>query len=182
MTVNLSPLAWSTSQGTGLPYRVATPHSKRDAAVMTLFPYRTGPTWVFDDARTGLKEEAFVLGMSEMISSLVAAKELADPDGGFALHFSDQPFDGSDAELSWLRSDDAQGLGDSALVLVGNWYTGVIAGERMVGWLCPALLKFFPSAPGRIFVRVESLPPGVDPVWHVTPDDLPPRRFDSAPG
>ena len=150
--------------------------------MMTLFPYRTGPTWVFDDARTGLKEEAFVLGMSEMISRLVAAKGLADPDGGFALHFSDQPFDIYDAELSWLRSDDVQGLGDSALVLVGNWYTGVIAGERMDGWLCPALLKYFPSAPNRIFVRVESLPPGVDPVWHVTPDDLPPRRYVSAPG
>lgn len=150
--------------------------------MMTLFPYRTGPTWVFDDARTGLKQEAFVLGTSEMISRLVAAKGLVDPDGGFALHFCDDPFDGFDAELSWLRSDDVQGLGDSALVLAGNWYTGVIAGERMDGWLCSALLKYFLVAPGRIFVRVESLPPGVDPVWHVTPDDLPPRRYVSAPG
>jgi len=34
----------------------------------TIYPYLLGNTWVFDDPRTGLKEEAFVLGMSERIS------------------------------------------------------------------------------------------------------------------
>ena len=99
--------------------------------MMTLFPYRTGSTWVFDDAHTGLKQEAFVLGMSEMISRLVAAKGLVDPESGFALHFSDQPFDGFDAELSWLRSDDVQGLGDSPLVLVA---TGTRAQSPVSVW------------------------------------------------
>jgi hypothetical protein len=34
---------------------------------MTIFPYRLRDCWVFDDARTGLKEEAFVCGASEKI-------------------------------------------------------------------------------------------------------------------
>ena len=52
-------------------------------------------------------------------------------DSGFALHFSDQPFDGFDAELSWLRSDDVQGLGDSPLVLVA---TGTRAQSPVSVW------------------------------------------------
>lgn len=43
--------------------------------VLTLYPYLlNGTCWVFDDERTGLKEEAFVCGMSEMISRVVEAK------------------------------------------------------------------------------------------------------------
>jgi hypothetical protein len=44
--------------------------------VLTIYPYLLHETWVFDDARTGLKEEAFVLGMTEMISRLVEAKAI----------------------------------------------------------------------------------------------------------
>jgi hypothetical protein len=37
--------------------------------VLTLYPYLLHDScWVFDDVRTGLKEGAFVLGMTEMIS------------------------------------------------------------------------------------------------------------------
>ena len=44
---------------------------------LTVYPYLYEQTcWVFDDKRTGLKEEAFVLGMTEMISRLVKAKSL----------------------------------------------------------------------------------------------------------
>jgi len=44
---------------------------------LTIYPYLlNGSCWVFDDERTGLKEEAFVLGMSEMISSVVEAKAI----------------------------------------------------------------------------------------------------------
>jgi hypothetical protein len=43
--------------------------------VLTLYPYLLdGTCWVFDDERTGLKEEAFVLGMTEMISRAVDGK------------------------------------------------------------------------------------------------------------
>ena len=66
--------------------------------MLTIYPYRLGPCWVFDDARTGLKEEAFVLGSSEVLTRLVEAKKLPKAVKGFALHFGDEPFDGFDAE------------------------------------------------------------------------------------
>jgi len=52
--------------------------------VLTIYPYLLGQTWVFDDPRTGLKEEAFVLGMTEMISRLVKtlAGSLSPVTGG----------------------------------------------------------------------------------------------------
>lgn len=51
--------------------------------VLSLYPYLlNGTCWVFDDERTGLKEEAFVMGMTEMISRVVEAKGLHDAEGG----------------------------------------------------------------------------------------------------
>lgn len=102
--------------------------------VLTLYPYLLdGHCWVFDDERTGLKEEAFVLGMTEMISHVVEAKGIPQADRGFAMSFSDRPFTSHDAELHWLRSDPAS----------GNWYAGELVGKWMEGWLCPALLLYF---------------------------------------
>lgn len=139
-----------------------------------LFPYLLGTTWVFDDERTGLKEEAFVRGMSEMISRIIEAKGIENADQGFAMTFSDEPFDGADAELQWLRADDPD------VPMAGNWYSGTIAGEVMKGWLCPALLLYFVAPPPRLFVRADPLPEGVDPIWHVDPDDPRQRHFMGA--
>jgi hypothetical protein len=55
-------------------------------SVMTLYPYLYQDIcWVFDDPQTGLKEEAFVLGASEMISTLLAAKRIPNAERGFVL-------------------------------------------------------------------------------------------------
>ncbi len=140
--------------------------------VLTLYPYLLdGHCWVFDDERTGLKEEAFVLGMTEMISRVIEAKGIPQADRGFAMSFSDRPFAGHDAELDWLRPDPAG----------GNWYAGEIVGERMEGWLCPALLLYFQDPPRRIFVRCEPLPVGIEPIW-TPPSGAVARRFVEAPG
>ena len=150
---------------------------------LTLYPYLQGNTWVFDDPRTSLKAEAFVLGSSEVLTRLVEMKNIPDAGKGFTLHFADEPFDGFDAELKWLRSDDTQvvpGQHGSATQVAGNWYAGLIAGEKMEGWLCPALVLYFGAAPARIFVGVDPRPSGVDPIWHVSAAGLPPRRFVSA--
>lgn len=125
-------------------------------APLALYPYLLqGSCWVFDDARTGLKEEAFVMGMTEMISRVVQAKGLPQADRGFSMSFSDEPFAGHDVELRWLRADPH----------AGNWYAGTVVGESMEGWLCPALLLYFAEPPRRIFVRCDPLPQGVDPIW-----------------
>ena len=150
---------------------------------MTLYPYLYhGMCWVFDDPETGLKEEAFVLGASEMISTLIHAKGISNAEQGFAMSFSDQPF-GQDVELTWLSPEEASaaiGQPASSLPATGNWYTGTVAGEKMVAWLCPALYEYFPTAPHRIFVKAEKLPAGVDPIWHIGSNAPEARRYMSA--
>jgi hypothetical protein len=153
-------------------------------SILTIYPYRLSSCWVFDDPRTGLKEEAFVLGSSDMMTRLVEAKAIPNAEKGFTLHFSEEPFDGYDAQLTWLRSDDSQvvpGKDGSASQIYGNWYRGVVAGEEMQGWLCPALGLYFKAAPARIFIKAEPLPVGVDPIWHVRRDEAMAVRFVSAP-
>jgi hypothetical protein len=152
--------------------------------LLRIYPYLLGDTWVFDDPRTGLKEEAFVLGMMEMISRLVEVKGIPQAAKGFNLQFGAEPFEGADAELTWIGSDDDQvvpGKDGSASQMFGNWYRGVVAGEEIEGWLCPALGLYFTSAPTRFFVRAEPLPEGVDPIWHINRNAPVARRFVSSP-
>jgi hypothetical protein len=140
--------------------------------------------WVFDDQRTGLKEEAFILGMTEMISKVVEAKAIPNAAKGFALTFGVEPFD-HDVELALLSPAEAvkaRGGQEAGPPGVGNWYRGVVCGEEMVGWLCPALFLYFPEAPAKIFAKAEPLPAGVDPIWHVDANDPLARRFVSALG
>lgn len=144
-------------------------------AVMSLFPYlkperlRKGVfSWVFDDERAGLKAEAFVAGMSEMITLLLLDKGIPKSADGFKLSFSDTPFD-HDAELYWCEEevfeweDEKTKEKDS---MAGNWYTGIVADEVMEGWLCPALLLYFQSPPDILYVKAEALPEGIDPIWY----------------
>ena len=142
-----------------------------EARQLVLHPYLLhGSCWVFDDERTGLKEEAFVCGMTEMISRVVEAKHIPDAARGFAMTFSDRPFAGHDVELGFVRPEPGG----------GNWYAGTVGGSRMEGWLCPALLLYFRDPPARIFVRCDPLPAGVDPIWTPPPGAIA-RRFVSAP-
>ena len=138
---------------------------------MTIYPYLLhSDMWVFDDELTGLKEEAFVSGMSEMITRMITMKDIPNAVHGFIMSFDEIPF-GHDVELQWLRADDPDTL------MAGNWYRGDIAGQSMDGWLCPALFCYFDQAPMTLFVRADQLPPGVDPIWHVSPNDPRQRRF-----
>lgn len=125
--------------------------------VMELYPYNLYGTWVFDDASTGLKEEAFVLGMTEMISRMVSEAGVLNPYKGFRLMFSFMSFEGSQACVSKIDGGDKEN---------GNWYEGDIYGQHMKGWLCPALYLYFPDAPQKIHIRVENLPEGVNPIWN----------------
>ena len=137
---------------------------------LTLYPYLKDSCWVFDDARTGLKEEAFVLGATDMITRVVNDMSIPNAGQGFALTFAAVPFTGHDVELQWLRADSVD----------GNWYGGDVVGQRMEAWLCPALLLYFREPPLRIFIRCDSLPSGVDPIW-TPPGGVTGRRFVEAP-
>jgi len=150
---------------------------------LTIYPYLLyGACWVFDDPRTGLTEEAFVLGASEMISRVVEAKSIPNAAKGFALTFDEAPFD-HDVALSWIPPREAtmQLSSDSAnLADIGNWYKANVFGQEMIGWLCPALFLYFQQAPKTIYAKAEPLPAGVDPIWHIAPNDPRARRFVSA--
>ena len=138
---------------------------------LVLYPYLQNGCWVFDDARTGLKEEAFVRGASEMITRLVEVNRLPAAARGFEMTFAAEPFPGRDVELTWV----SRGEGD-----FGNDYEGVVAGLPMKCWLCPALELYFELAPRRISVKAAPLPAGVDPIWNPPPGVIT-RRFVEAP-
>jgi hypothetical protein len=106
--------------------------------ITAIKPYRWEGLWVFDDETVGLKREPFVAGADTIIDLAVARKRIKDPEKGFLLLFSAQRFPGADMELKWVREE-----------MDGNVYEW----EGHEGWLCPALFKYFPEAPRKIFVQ-----------------------------
>ena len=127
--------------------------------------------WVFDDEQLKLKSEAFVCGMSEMITAMLLEKGIENAQDGFELTFSDVPFenDSHDCELEWAEAETFEWKQEKGInfVLPGNWYVGCVGGNVMEGWLCPALLLYFDKPPATIYVKAEELPEGVNPIWTV---------------
>jgi hypothetical protein len=97
--------------------------------------------WVFDDPAVGLSKEPFIACIDMMIDKVVAG--IPNADKGFCAVSSAASFPGADFKLEWRREESG-----------GNWYYS--DQFEMEGWLCPALLKYFPRAPREIYVKVES--------------------------
>jgi hypothetical protein len=114
--------------------------------ITTLRPYRWNGMWVFDDERVGLHREPFVGGADDIIDAAIAEKGIVNADAGFLLLFSADPFPGADLEFTWVRGEKTHG---------GNTYFW--EGHGMEGWLCPALLKYFPEAPPKIYVQARAI-------------------------
>ena len=111
-------------------------------AIHAIRPYRHASTWVFDDPHVGLHQEPFVSGILAMIDRLV--ERVPDAATGFRLLFSSEPFPGYQVELVNLRPEYR-----------GTWYRW--EENNAEGWLCPALLKYFSTAPARLYPRAEPL-------------------------
>ena len=109
-------------------------------AIMVIAPYWYNGTWVFDDASAGLKREPFVAGVPEMLDVLV--KDFPTAREGFRLLFSANPFPGYQKKLTWLRGDTG-----------GNYYR--LDDPPMEGWICPALFRYYRSAPRNLYVKAE---------------------------
>lgn len=110
--------------------------------IYVIAPYWHAGTWVFDDPDRDLDKEPFVMGIPTMIDDLV--EDIPNAREGFRLLFSTAAFPGFQRRLEWVRED-----------MEGNWYR---ADEPpMEGWLCPALFKFFETAPQEIFVKAEPI-------------------------
>lgn len=108
--------------------------------IQIISPYWLHGTWVFNDERVDLVQEPFVSGVPEMIDDLVS--DIPDARQGFRLLFSTGPFPGFQRKLQWVREE-----------MGGNWYRD----NEMEGWLCPALFRYFESAPPELFVKAEAL-------------------------
>ena len=116
-------------------------------SVMTLYPYLYhGICWVFDDPQTGLKEEAFVLGASEMISRLLEAKGIPNAERGFALSFSDRAIrPRCEIEPGYLPGRPPRQLASqsAACLRLGTGIRAIVAGEKMVCLALSGALRVF---------------------------------------
>ena len=109
-------------------------------ALLVVAPYKYQGTWVFDDPALGLSREPFIAGIDTMIDKAVA--DIPNAEKGFRAIFSASPFPGANWKLEWRQEESG-----------GNWYYS--DRFKMEGWLCPALLKYFPIAPREIYVKIE---------------------------
>jgi hypothetical protein len=109
-------------------------------SLFVILPYRHAGTWVFDDEAVGLRREPFVSGADDIID--VLTEGIPDADKGFRLVFSGQAFPGYQARFRRTRPEHG-----------GTWYEW--PERKMEGWLCPALFKYFPSAPTEIYVAAQ---------------------------
>jgi hypothetical protein len=110
-------------------------------SIGVIAPYKYEGMWVFDDPAVGLLREPFVSGIDRMIDRLVAS--IPQAEQGFRLLFSASPFPDHTARLEWRREESG-----------GNWYYA--PQFDLEGWLCPALFKYFDTAPHELFARAEA--------------------------
>jgi len=109
-------------------------------SLFIIVPYKYHGAWVFDDPTVGLEREPFVAGIDVMIDKLVA--NIPNAEHGFRAIFSASAFPGATTKLEFRRGDSG-----------GSWYYS--DQFKMEGWLCPALFRYFPSAPKEIYVKAE---------------------------
>jgi hypothetical protein len=114
---------------------------------MIIEPYWNSGTWVFNDEAVELDRDPFGEGIPQMIDELV--KDIPGARSGFRLLFSSAPFPNHTLELTKVSEEYG-----------GHWYK--VSGTPGEGWLCPALLKHFETAPERLYLRAESSRPNVE--------------------
>ncbi len=113
-------------------------------SIMVVKPYKWEAMWVFDDVKTGLVREPFVACVAEILEALLEQQGIPvkEAEKGCRLIFSAIPFPGH--QLSARRVGEEGG---------GTWYEQSVGKAR--GWLCPALFRYFDTAPDNLHVRVE---------------------------
>lgn len=117
-------------------------------SIMVIEPYIWKRMWVFDDEATGLKREPFVSGADilcdyilDQVTQHMVDKE-AELVNSFTAIFSATHFPSAKIKLALVKTEDE-----------GNGGTDYYWKERKLNvWLCPALLKYFPTPPGNIYI------------------------------
>ena len=105
--------------------------------IMTIAPYWSDGTWMFDDPAAGLQREPFVKGTPAVIDYLT--RDIPNARSGFRMMFSAQRFPGAQ-KLIWMAAEEG-----------GNRYR--LQSPPMEGWLCPAMFRYFSSAPKYLYVK-----------------------------
>ncbi len=108
-------------------------------SLYVIHPYKSEGTWVFDDPRVGLQQEPFVSGADAMLDEMT--KPIEGAANGVTVIFSASSFPSCQYQFEWRREEAG-----------GNWYYS--EDLDMEGWLCPALFKYFDSAPAKLYVQV----------------------------
>lgn len=115
--------------------------------IYSVFLYRQGKNWVFDDPKKGIKGEALVMGIDTMIDELVSRLDIKYANVGSVLRFSSDPFPEQQLRLDWIAKDAD---------LQGNWYYCHELNEQ--GWLCPVLYMYYNEAPRTLYASIGQLP------------------------
>lgn len=112
----------------------------RTNALYVIHPYRMASgLWAFDDVTRGLVAEPFVTSASQILDML--ANSVGERDNVNVV-FSDQPFQDHQHVFRLASGGDRE--------FGGSVYANDQLG--LEGWLCPALLKYFPQPPESLYV------------------------------
>jgi hypothetical protein len=109
-------------------------------SIFVIKPYKWEGIWVFDDSAVGLVREAFVGGADRILD--VATASIPNAPKGFLAYFSASYFPDAQMVLEWVREEGG-----------GNVYRW--PEKNMEGWLCPALFKYFETAPKTMYVQLK---------------------------
>jgi hypothetical protein len=112
--------------------------------INTIYPYKTKSGWAFDDEEVGLKAEPFIAGIPQIINSLVGKKK------SFTAHISHSKIPKATGHLVKMSLDEVK---FEELDEIDGWYK--LEGTDMIGWLCPATLKYFKDYPDDIYFKIE---------------------------
>ena len=113
----------------------------------TLTAYRYNGLWVFDDEDRQLVKEPFVAG-ADIMFDVMSGYDKDDTISECTVVFSENPIPKYNAHVVHVE-DLGEEMGDTYVVEKLDGCDELYGFEF---WLCPALLKFFPSAPREVYV------------------------------
>ena len=101
--------------------------------------------WSFNDESTDLMNEPFVGETNDLIDAMVleSGYKLESAANGIALIFSANHFPGAQCELTLTETSP-------------NGSTYRCPKFKLNPWLCPALFKYFPKAPQKLYAMVKN--------------------------
>jgi hypothetical protein len=110
-------------------------------SILVIHPYKHAGAWVFDDPAVGLVREPFVAGADVVLDKLTA--HIPDAATGVTIIVSGNPFPDAKHEFHRWREEFS-----------GHCCLDPASGHE--GCLCPALFKYFDTAPDKIYAEVRA--------------------------